>query len=65
MRHERGRPFDSGLVGKPCKRCGDKLTQHHKIYGGYCGHCNGALKQKPWTHSQWTEGTNYEWVKNG
>jgi len=43
MKRERGRPFDSGLVGKPCKRCGDKLTQHHKIYGGYCGHCNGAV----------------------
>jgi len=46
MKHERGRPFDSGLVGKPCKRCGDKLTQHHKIYGGYCGHCNGAIHKK-------------------
>ena len=55
---ERGRPFDSGLVGKPCKRCGDKLTQHHKIYDGYCGHCNGAVKALDKINNLWDEVNN-------
>jgi len=41
--HLRGRAFNSGLVGKPCKRCSDTLTKHHKNYNGYCGHCSKVV----------------------
>jgi hypothetical protein len=49
-----------------CKRCEvQQGRQSHRMVDGHCRHCQAALKQKSWTHSQWTEGTNYEWVKNG
>ena len=48
-----------------CKRCDVKQVKPERMVDGYCRHCQGALKQKSWTHSQWTEGTDYEWVKNG
>ena len=50
-----------------CKRCKSYVRPKlvYKLVDGYCRHCQGALKQKPWTHSQWTEGTNSKWVKNG
>ena len=48
-----------------CKRCEVNQIKPERMINGYCRHCQGALKQKSWAHSQWTEGTDYEWVKNG
>jgi hypothetical protein len=41
--HPRGKAFGSGLVGKPCMRCGDILTKHHRKHKGYCGHCSKVV----------------------
>ena len=48
-----------------CKRWEVNQIKPERMINGYCRHCQGALKQKSWAHSQWTEGTDYEWVKNG
>ena len=44
-----------------CKRCESQITKRMKTIEGYCRHCYQALKQKPYSHSQWVEGTNWRW----